>query len=163
MTTRERHFLKRNPSPERGRGGRGGRVRQSVWCCGRNYQRWRFIHGEFPGTHHQTCVQCGQALNYDAYFRPRSIKDRARLASRAYQRRQVAAFAQLGLTSKGRPRQRRASVSALEISWRQFRAAMGDITIPDVNATFHQRNVNYETLPCPCGRPQNPGATRAAM
>jgi len=134
MTTRERHRLKQNPSPERGRGGKGSRVRQSAWCCGRNYQRWRFLHGEFPGTHHEVCVHCGKPLVWPSY-RPSSKQDRARLAWREYQRRRVAALVRQGLTAKGEIRKRRATISLQELAWRDLRAEMGDIIVPEVSAT----------------------------
>jgi len=56
------------------------RIRQSAWCCRRNFQRWRFRgNNEFPAGGHTHCPVCGNPLifkkvtnaNLDRYYRNR--------------------------------------------------------------------------------------------
>ncbi len=80
------------------------RERQSVWCCGVNYQRWRFVTRDWPGTHYTHCCTCGRALPWPAkqpYHRPNP-----RRASREAKRREAAKFTAQGLTTRGTVRRR---------------------------------------------------------
>lgn len=131
-----------NPAPLPGIGARGARERQSVWCCGRNYQRWRFIGREFPGTHHRECVHCGQLLIWPPAndlpakprIHPRSANERQRANRRAAAnryRRLAGKFLRQGLTTRGQPRQRRASVSPLELAYQDFRETI-NVQIPEL-------------------------------
>lgn len=111
------------------------RERQSVWCCGKNYQRWRFVGREFPGTHHETCVACGQELVWpetraylSADFKAASRKKTFR---EAYHRR-AEKFRAQRLTAHGSRRRRAPSISDLERAWGNFRAGLGEIKIPEV-------------------------------
>jgi len=47
------------------------RIRQSAWCCGQNYQRWRFRgSNEFPPGGHTHCRVCGQLLFFKKITKP---------------------------------------------------------------------------------------------
>ena len=90
------------------------RSRTSAWCCGHNYQRWRFPSGRYPNnkTH---CPDCGRPLIFrkiknptlDRYFRNRAKN----LAD--------------GRTCHGTaPRRTNFNIpTPLEKAWRAFRAA----------------------------------------
>lgn len=46
--------------------GSGGirRDHQSIWCCGKNYRRWRFFGRPFPVSFKSMCAVCGCPLNW---------------------------------------------------------------------------------------------------
>ena len=75
------------------------RDRQSVWCCGRNYQRWRFRLRDWAAGHHTHCCVCGQPLAWP----PSRIfpVPNPKRAAREFYRRRSARFLGLGLTSRG--------------------------------------------------------------
>lgn len=125
-----------NYSRQRGRGGRGSRVRQSVWCCDVSYQRWRFLHGEFPGTHPTHCGACGGELVWPVEDRVKRMTVRSRMERdrriwQASQARRVARFIKAGKNSKGRKYERRPSISQVERAWREHRASM-NICVPEL-------------------------------
>lgn len=119
---------KTNPAPLPGIGARGARERQSVWCCGLNYSRWRFIGREFPGTHMEKCCRCEKRLRWPApnntlklRFQPMDAGEKReanRRNSLARYHRRAQEFIRLGLTSHGTRRKRRPSISPLELAWR---------------------------------------------
>lgn len=45
------------------------RIRESAWCCGANYQRWRFVTGKFPITG-QRCAKCNSPLEFERVKNP---------------------------------------------------------------------------------------------
>ena len=124
-----------NKSLLAGQGGRGLRERQSVWCCGSNYQRWRFVGREFPGTHHTTCIHCGKVLDWPegreyltTAFRQEARQKTFRSAYlRRADRHELAGKTRHGQVPKYRPRR-----SAQELAWRELRAEMGEIKAPEI-------------------------------
>lgn len=129
-------------APLPGQGGRGARERQSVWCCGRSYQRWRFVGGEFPGTHHELCPHCLQPLRWPETFARALSKlekreRRKAIELAAYHRRAVKAEL-AGLTRHGtKPHggHGRVTRTPLDLAWQAERAAMGEIEVPEITAT----------------------------
>lgn len=118
------------------------RERQSVWCCGSNYQRWRFYGDAFPVKprshykHHTHCVHCGQELVWPESrlraMKPAEKKEHRRKIELAAQRRLVARRAEQGLTSRGhRPRRSAPVWSDFERAWRAERATMGVIELAE--------------------------------
>ncbi|NOS72031.1 MAG: hypothetical protein HOP33_19150 [Verrucomicrobia bacterium] len=130
-------------APMPGQGGRGSRERQSVWCCGVSYQRWRFVGREFPGTHHTHCVHCGGELVWpEVLERPlKQHEKQARTrgnALRCYYRR-AARFVEQKLTTRGERRLRAPSISDFERAWQHERAAMGDVSVAQFGSGNTQR------------------------
>ena len=130
-------------APLPGRGGRGSRERQSVWCCGVSYQRWRFVGREFPGTHHEVCVHCGKRLVWpETLARPLAAAEKLERmrgnALRCYHRR-AERFAEQQLTSRGERRLRAPNISDLERAWKREREAMGDLALPEFGSGNTQR------------------------
>ncbi len=126
------------------------RLRQSAWCCGRNYQRWRFI-GAAVQTTLRKCEICGAPLNFrlvanpslESYRRrairnrlagltalgterqrgvfPMPVEERNRRMLDRYAVRRDKFFAR-GLTSRGMGRIIRRGPTPLEKQWKALRA-----------------------------------------
>lgn len=75
------------------------RERQSVFCCGKNYQRWRFKGDAFPDIVRH-CEICGQEIVWPEYKGPLGN----RKSSLRYYYRRRSRFFDLGLTSHGKQR-----------------------------------------------------------
>jgi len=112
------------------------RSRTSAWCCGHNYQRWRFINlgRRYPGNHPTHCPTCGQPLVY------RRIK-KATL-DRYYRNRSKLWAA--GLTTLGaKPRRKNFNIrTPLEKDWMELRRQVPPV--PHIEDVFNDRNSIYE-------------------
>lgn len=95
------------------------RSRQTAWCCGRNYQRWRFFHRAFPSGGKTHCEECGKPLNF---VKRKSVNE---IEIQAYHRKRAERL-ENGLTCHGaKPRRRNFNISTpLEKAWTIWRSAI---------------------------------------
>jgi len=96
------------------------RIRQSAWCCGQNYQRWRFRgKSEYPPGHTHCCI-CHQPLVFKNVTKP--------TLDRYYRQREKNLNA--GLTCFGKkPRRANFNIpTPTDKAWRNARAGM---EVPD--------------------------------
>lgn len=82
------------------------RERQSVYCCGKNYQRWRFKGQKFPDARPARCSICDNEILWPRYAGPVN----PRKSSLQYYYRRRSKFYANGLTSHGDERSREISV-----------------------------------------------------
>jgi hypothetical protein len=86
------------------------RERQSVWCCGASYQRWRFKGEQFQDAP-RYCDLCGQQILWPVYTGPLG----GRKSALAFYYRRRKEFISNGLTSHGKARVREVPILALAI------------------------------------------------
>lgn len=103
------------------------RIRQSAWCCGKNYQRWKFknSYSDFPSNSPTHCIDCGQPLEFRKVTNP--TLDR-------YNRNRLINL-EAGRTCLGtKPRRKNFNIpTGLDKAWRAARAEMGQIAVPDIS------------------------------
>ena len=121
-------------------------------CCNSLYSKWQ--GAGIKSFAHEICCHCKKPL---AYARSKSPSARRRVQLRRYQQRRRdrlrEQFRAQGMTMRGTPRKyklhdlggrrgrarklireriyRTKPLAPLELAWKEFRAAMGDITIPE--------------------------------
>ena len=80
------------------------RETQTITCCGQLYRRWRFAGKRFNGQAPERCRHCQASLNWPSNYRPvDNLKSMREIA-----RERAVNFLLAGLTTAGKPRQRRA-------------------------------------------------------
>jgi ribosomal protein L34E len=106
------------------------RSRQTAWCCGNNYQRWRFIGAAFPSTGKTHCDTCGKPLNF---IKRQSINE---IEMSAYFRKRAERLEQ-GLTCHGtQPKRRNFNINTpLERAWKGLRS------------TFAATRTDWDSIP----------------
>jgi len=122
------------------------RIRESAWCCGQNYQRWRFAnsYAEFPAGHvyktgnvrvpgHTHCRVCGKPLVFRKVTKPS--------LDRYYRLR--AANLDAGLNCSGtKPRRKNFNIpTPTDKAWRELRSSMSVVVLNVEDVVVSQQEI----------------------